>query len=123
MGKDQLICALEVFLVLSADAVDSLHQTLLLLTIIAALLELDELFTLLHSLQFLHTPQLLLCGVHHQQRIFYEVLLDNVIQGSVSRETRSVIDLQKKNPILVVNHKVKPQQLKAHIRSSLLRTA
>lgn len=108
MRKDELVCALEIVLVLSADAVDRLHQVLFLLSVVTALLELDELFTLLHPLQLLHASQFLLCGVHHQQSILYKVLFDDVIQWSVSREARSVIDLQEKDSILVINHEVKP---------------
>lgn len=68
MRKDELVCALEVVLILSAEVIDGLRNILLLLTVVP-LLELYKLFPLLHPFQFLHASQLLLRGVHHQQRI------------------------------------------------------
>lgn len=120
MGKDEFVCAFEVLLILSADAIDGLSQILLLLSVVSSLLELDELLPLFDALQLLHAPQFLLRGVHHQQRILNQILLYDVIERSVGGKARSVVDFQEKHPILVVDHEVEPEQLEAHIGSGLL---
>lgn len=123
MREDELVCALEVVLVLGAEFVDGLRDILLLLAVVPSLLEFYKLFALLHALQLLNASQLLLRGVHHEQRVLDEVLLDDVIERRVGGEARSVVDLQQKDAVLVVYHEIKAEELEAHIGGCLLRPA
>jgi hypothetical protein len=88
--------------------------------IIVALLEFNVFLSLPYPFKLFLQINLFLARIHHLESISNQVFFDNVVQRSVSRKAWRMVDLQKIAPILVVYHKIKAKQLKAHIEVRLL---
>ena len=120
---DKLVCAFEGIFILYSNLRDDIQQLLPLPVALASVLELDELFPLPQPVELFLSGGFLGSGRHHEDRIFDEVLLDEVVERGVGGKAGRVVDLQQKHPFLVVHHEIEPQELETPVRPRLLRPA